>query len=82
VRDEVRRLHGEPLEPEPAAPPDAQAGRPPSAAQRLSIVFDADTSEEEVTALLLALSELYRALGGDGLVILDSGVPSWDPEVP
>jgi hypothetical protein len=45
-------------------------------------VFDADTSEEEVTALLLALSELYRALGGDGLVILDSGVPSWDPEVP
>lgn len=82
VRNEVRRLRGEPVEPQPEERPDEVIMRVhgASAAQRLSIVFDADASEEEVTALLLALSELYRALGGDGLVILDSGVPSWDPE--
>lgn len=81
VRDEVRRLRGEPVAPPADEGPDAAVhGQAASAAQRLSIVFDAETSEAEVTALLLALSELYRALGGDGLVILDSGVPSWDPE--
>jgi ATP-dependent Clp protease ATP-binding subunit ClpC len=82
VRDEVRRLRGESVEAD--QPPGAEAvrDRPASAAQRLSLVFDADASEEEVAALLLALSELYRALGGDGLVILDSGVPRWEGEVP
>lgn len=82
VRAEVHRLRGEPAEPE-ADEQSAEAaahGQATSAARRLSLVFDAETSEAEVAALLLALSELYRALGGDGLVILDSGVPSWDPE--
>lgn len=82
VRDEVHRLRGEPTAPQDERDTSHEGEHPPpaSTAQRLSLVFDADTSEEEVTALLLALSELYRALGGDGLVILDSGVPSWDPE--
>ena len=43
-------------------------------------------AERELIATRLAREanavELYRALGGDGLVILDSGVPSWDREVP
>ncbi len=82
VRDEVARLHGTEPEPESEPPPTAEAARAraAAAARRLSIVFDEDTSKEEVADLLLALSALYRALGGDGLVILDSGVPAWDPE--
>ncbi|MEP0546516.1 MAG: Clp protease N-terminal domain-containing protein [Rhodothermales bacterium] len=82
VRSEVARLHGTEAEPEPESPQAAEAvrARAAAAARRLSIVFDEDTSTEEVADLLLALSALYRALGGDGLVILDSGVPAWDPE--
>ncbi len=84
VRAEVRRFHG--AEPDPAAPTVREPPTPylrdraANAARRLSIVFDAETQEADVVELLLLLSELYRALGGDGLVILDSGVPAWDAE--
>ncbi len=80
VRAEVLRLHGT----EPTEPPTVREPEPPylldraaSAGHRLSIVFDEAAAEEDVAEVLALLSELYRALGGDGLVILDSGIPAW-----
>ncbi|MEM1042141.1 MAG: Clp protease N-terminal domain-containing protein [Bacteroidota bacterium] len=71
----------------PPEPPAVREPEPPylrdraaSAGRRLSLVFDETATEEEVAEVLALLSELYRALGGDGLVILDSGVPAWDAE--
>ncbi len=70
---------------EPAAPytpdPEAARERARAAANRLSLVFDADVvTEGEVAEVLLALSELYRALGGDGLIVVESGVADLDAE--
>lgn len=84
VRAEVLRLHGiEPPGPtrtvqEPEEP--YLLDRAASASHRLSVVFDEAASGEDVAEVLALLSELYRALGGDGLVILDSGIPAWDAE--
>lgn len=60
---------------QPAKPPEP---RPPG--RRLTLVFDADADEQAVADFLAVLSALYRALGGDGLVILDSGVAAFDVE--
>ncbi len=81
VRAEVYRLHGIELPTEPTVrepEPPYLLGRAASAEHRLSIVFDETATEAEVAEVLALLSELYRALGGDGLVILDSGIPAWD----
>ena len=41
---------------------------------KISILFDpGETNKDQLVDFLLFLSELYRSVGGDGLVITDSG---------
>jgi len=45
--------------------------QPENSPPGLSVMFDGDFTTEETATILSALSDLYRSVGGDGLVIQD-----------